>query len=486
MAEARQVEQWSEKQFCRNRFHNFLGSDIPSTIACKELVDNMTDQIIDLKTPYGYFEIEEGAHSVTALDGGKGISLRQTVRKDTEKTSTFLYLAIAKLYSSTNYDDEKTNSNITGLNGVGTKLNNFLSYNFTAGVVATTPAKHKNNFINAEHASVIYQNQPETKVKGYHFQNGEPTIDGTTLMSEATPEWINIQVPHFYGREDTFGYMVHADYDDTILADPIDIDWIHRYLRAKVGQAVPKNEDIYVTFVYPTDEGKKMITYVRALDPVTFKNNHKKEIENGTIELLSSWDEIANTIVNNSNGEVWGPIVSGYYKVIFAQNADYLKDINNMAQGAIVENSKSFSYSFTIGQNKVSVPVHCAFCLSSPVSKGIGYSDQTKRTLKTNNKTPQKLQLSNLVTAFEKCSDAKNYFESIANAKALGGTKKIRSDAYWEAQGGVTAREYFGYYIDKLEDALNVLKRIENDPDVIKYAAEHNIDIEALKECLPD
>lgn len=485
MSEARETTQWTEQEFCRNRFYNFLGSDIPCTIACKELIDNMTDQIIDSKTPYGYFEIEPNLHSVTALDGGKGISLKKVERKDTGKLSTYLFLAVAKLYNSTNYDEEKTNSNITGLNGVGSKLSNFLSHNFTAGIVAQNPKKHESNFVkNDVFLSEIYTGEPETKVKGYHFQNGEATIDGVTPMNEAEPQWVNVNVPHFYGREDTFGYLVHADYDDSILGDTIDVNWIKEYLKVKVGQAVPKKEDILVTFVYPENGKQKTVVYARPADIKSFSAEHKKEIANGDIEILYSWDENVASLIAANKDEVWGPITSGYYTVVFAKNPDLLKEISNMAQGAPVENNKSISYSFVIGQNKISVPVYCAFCLRSPVSRGIGYSDQTKRMIKTNNKTPAKLQLTNLTAAFERCFDAKSHFESVANEKALGSSKRIRSDAYWEATGGKTARDYFSYGVKTNADAKKILDRIKFDPDVIEYAKENGIDIEALEKAL--
>lgn len=502
--QGREGTQWSEQEFCRNRFYNFLGNRMPSTISVKELGgDNAIDQISDGKTNVGYIEIGEDFRSVTVLDGGKGISLRQTIRKDNGKPSTFLFLNVAKLYTSTNYQED-ANSNIAdasstiGQNGIGTKVSNFCSSHFTVGIVAKNPEKHSSKVVvntipedtfNQSIHDKIYgtEKNPATGcVKGYHFQRGIETIDGTP-MDEAVPEWIRVNVPKFYEQDGTFGYFVHAEYDQEILGDDIDCNWIKDYIKARLSGCSNTKEDITFVFRYPTksddDDKVKMneVIFVKPVNPKEFEKSHKKEIESGKLEIITSWEDMCEEVKRANPDKIWGPFDYGFFKIYYSKDAELLANIPNIAQGAKVNNPKQFMKAFTVGNSTIKIPVPCVFKLSAKNARGLGYNDQTKERLASNQKTPAKLHINCLEKQFDKVLEMKEYFNKLANDKFLAGTgKKIHSDFYWPANGGETAREFFSKGVTKKEDLAFILNQIKDDEDVAKYCKENNIDFDKL------
>ena len=495
--EGRQGTQWSEVEFLKNRFYNYLGGDMPTTIACKELADNCTDQICDGRTNKGYFEIGENFLSVTAVDGGNGISTKKTVRIDTEKESTFLYLAIAKLYNSTNYGDQSSDDSKTvGSNGVGTKCNNFLSNIFTAGKIACHPGNHKveninvDNFVgnlDKESFRKTYEN-PNGAVYGYNFMHGSATINSVDAQKENDPKWIGINVPLFEGETEPYGYMVHADYDNSITGfeDPINCQWIKDYIKVRLENAEPKDSDIYFTFRYPEKSSEGVVTmkevvFVRALDYKAFAKEHKEEIASGRYELLISWDDQVNAIVNNPefSGEVFGPYHVGYFDMLFAKRPEILKDIQNVCQGSIVLNSKSIALPFDVAGQNVKMMCPVVWRLSAKRAKGLMYTDQTKRKVANKKTTPKPLNLENLEAQAKRIPELMAFLESEANAKFLKKqNSSLQSDFYWPASGGTTAREYFSEPFGKHpEYALEVFNRIKDDDAVIKYAEEKKINM---------
>lgn len=502
--EGREGIQWSEQEFCRNRFYNYLGNAHPSTISVKELGgDNAIDQISDGKTNIGYIEIGKDFKSVTVLDGGKGISLRQTIRKDNGKPSTFLFLNIAKLYTSTNYqEDDKAKiedaSSTIGQNGIGSKVSNFCSSHFTAGIVARHPGKHVKNIVkntvpgetfDKEVHDLIYgtEENPATGcVKGYHFQRGIAKISEDHVMTEENPEWIAVNVPLFFGEKETYGYFVHAEYDTEILGDEIDCSWIEDYIKTRISNCTVKNKDIFFTYRYPVKDADSNVTikekiFARPVNATEFKKTYKKDIEDGKIEVLLSWEEMCEEVKAANPGDVWGPFDFGFYKIFYAKTADLIDKIPNMAQGAKVFNPKQFTKVFPVANTTIRYAIPCCFKLTAKNARGLAYSDQTKERLVSNQKTPAKLHINCLEKQFDKISDMKEYFQRLANEKYLTGTgKKIRSDFYFPASGGKTAREFFSKHVDKEENLKFILDSIKDDPDVIAYVKENNIDLDSL------
>ena len=99
----RKIEEWSERDFVINRYEIFLGRKMPKTIAAKELIDNGIDQLADKKKKVNNLYIKLTRQSVLVMDSGKGISLD----RDTSNGSSHLYLAVSKLYTSTNYQGDR-------------------------------------------------------------------------------------------------------------------------------------------------------------------------------------------------------------------------------------------------------------------------------------------------------------------------------------------------------------------------------------------
>ena len=511
--EGRKGTQWKESDFIRNRFYNFLGADAPATIGAKELADNCTDQICDGKTNKGYFEIGPDFRSVVAVDGGNGISTKKTIREDTGKESTYLFLAIAKLYNSTNYGDQSDDDSTTvGSNGVGSKCNNFLSSFFTAGRIAKHPSKHKiqnvvpqakdisgkdfNNgeFYKQETFDKFYKNA-NGAVYGYNFMQGNPTIDGVNPQGEAEPAWIGVNVPLFEGETKPYGYYVHAIYDNSIVGfgDEINVKFIQDYIKVRLESTSADKEDIYFTFRYPVkkEDGTvemKEVVYIRPVSVKEFTKSHKKEIESGRYIVLISWEDQVKDIINNPEyaGEVFGPYHSGYYDMIFAKRPEILKDIQNVCQGAVVQNPKTINVDFDVAGTKVRMSCPVAWKLTAKRAKGLQYSDQTKRKISCNKTTPKAIHLNNLEATMRKIPELMAHWESEANSKFLKKQgKTLQSDFYWPASGGETAREYFGEPFKKNpEYALEVIDRIKNDEEVLEYALKKGYNIDSIREAL--
>lgn len=495
---AREVQQWSEAKFCQNRYYNYFGSDMPMTISVKELGgDNAIDQISDGRTNLGYIEIGEDFKSVTVMDGGRGISTKKTMRQDTEKMSTFLYLAVAKLYTSTNYDEDNGSaSNTVGQNGVGATVSNFLSSHYTVGIVSKNPEKHNvKNVISImdeskyskEVHSRFYDN-PTGAVYGYHFQDGEPTIDGTP-MDQETPEWIGINVPKFYGEDETFGFLFHAEYNRSVIDEGINIDWIRDYIKTRLGECKIKDKDIYLTFRYPEEKDDivtmKEIIFVRAVEPTEFSKINKDKIDNKEMFVISSWEDYVNEVKKSNPEDVFGPFSIGYYQVFYAKDSKLLEHIPNIVQGAQVTNSKQIPITFDVGNTTIKIPVPCVFKLDAKIARGLTYTDQTKRKLGSNKKTPPKINLNCLEIQFNRTPELKEHFERIANEKFLEKSgKKISSDFYWKATGGETAREFFSKDVDSNKSLAFILNSIKDDLDVIEYCAKNNISIETLEKAV--
>lgn len=516
--DGRHGTQWTESDFIRNRFYNYLGAANPATIACKELADNCTDQICDGKTNKGYFEIGPDFRSVTAVDGGNGISTNKTIRIDSGKESTYLYLAVAKLYNSTNYGDQSTGDDSTtvGSNGVGSKCNNFLSSFFTAGKIAKHPSKHKvinvhpkekdvngakftsPEIYNEEIFRANYEN-PNGAVYGYNFMQGITTIDGVNEQPENEPKWVGINVPLFEGETEPYGYMVHAEYDNSIIGfgDPIDCSWINDYVKARLENTTPKKNDIYFTFRYPvkntdTDGNEsvsmKEVIYIRPNNAEAFSEEHKKEISSGKYVILYSWEDQINKIVSDpsNDGDVFGPYHVGYFDILFAKKPETIKDIQNICQGSIVSNPKSINVGFDVAGTNVKLACPVVWKLSAKRATGLQYQDQTKRKVVSNKTTPKAIHLNILEHQMRKIPELMSYWESEANAKFMKKQGKIlQSDFYWPASGGTSARKFFSAPLDKNpEYALELIDRIKDDPDVIAFAESMGYDIEDIREAL--
>lgn len=345
----------SEAQFLRMRPANFMGSEFPQNIWCKEAIDNCTDIITEGRSTQAKFMIMDDGRSIVQMDNGTGISTRQCLDANGVK-STYLYNSIHKLYAGSNYGDENTTvkqgQDTAGTNGIGFKLITCIS-KFSITGISKNPVKYsgktlyipglpkavlkrgteeelaKDPFarsitiqdegsdtnLDTKYAENIkdffktyptVSNIPEgyavTCLYGYAFSEGElitlEDINGNPVKQDpATPSFIQMVVPLVYKNNGyAEGFITLSKLDETVVPDLPDIAWLKPYICEKVRSIKPESEDVFVTFSYPEKDSdgkisRKVVNYARPLDVDKFNKEYKKQIDSGEIEKVVSWEE---------------------------------------------------------------------------------------------------------------------------------------------------------------------------------------------------
>lgn len=159
MAEkARKVNEANTRFIAAQRAPIFLGSNIPSTIVRKELIDNVEDVVSERKMVATKAVIKLSKNRLVVMDNGDGIS---TDAGQGEKTS--LWMAVAKLFTSSNYNGE---SESVGNNGVGATISNMTSLSSKYLVFRGPKSYEKND------RTIEYKTKDAGLVKGYVFERG--------------------------------------------------------------------------------------------------------------------------------------------------------------------------------------------------------------------------------------------------------------------------------------------------------------------------
>lgn len=130
----RKIELITDRDLARKRLPMFAGSDIPSTIVRKELIDNEIDVVNEVKMKATKCIIRIGKNRIQVMDNGDGLSTE--IKEGTDKTH--LWLACAKMFSSSNYDGV---TDTVGANGVGLTIANYTSKYFTVAKIGQKKVK---------------------------------------------------------------------------------------------------------------------------------------------------------------------------------------------------------------------------------------------------------------------------------------------------------------------------------------------------------
>lgn len=148
MSESRKVSKASSRFLAKERSPLFYGTDIPSSVSRKEIIDNEIDVISESKMSAKQAVIKISPRRLQVMDDGPGISTEPA-----NGAQTNLWLAIAELFTSSNYEGEKES---LGNNGVGLSLgvltsqhavalnfngNNVKGYEFKHGLLKGTPGE---------------------------------------------------------------------------------------------------------------------------------------------------------------------------------------------------------------------------------------------------------------------------------------------------------------------------------------------------------
>lgn len=358
--DGKKVEEWEEQTFARNRYNTWLGSEMPKTISAKEIADNAIDQASEGLAKNIVLILTN--NSIVAMDDGKGISTELSKKSG----KPHLYQAVAKLYTSTNYEGSE---NVTGNNGVGATMTNFLSSEFIAGQV------------------------DEGTLTGYVFHDGKHESDGYELDTLE-----NFDAPM------AKGFYVSANYDKDILKDKINIEWIDKYVKDRVGE-LPKGATVTVQ-------------YEHAGETVTHTYDRKEGSEN----YVPSWIEKVKEI----EGAVYTKRIDGWV-FAFAKKAAAFDKINSMVQGSPVpNNTHNLTSSYEVEDTIIRVNVPFTFYYSG--NDAPAYTDQTKQGVTLyNSKVLEKFRLFKALDAYFKAEAEKFYLRKQLSDKGM--------ISYWPAIG---------------------------------------------------
>ena len=339
----RKMTEWSEKDFVTNRFQIWLGNKMPKTIAAKELIDNGLDQLADKKKKTNKLYIKLTPQSVMVMDNGKGISLD----RDTSSGQSHLFLAVAKLYTSTNYDGTE---NMTGNNGVGATINNFFSSKFVVGHV-------KNN----------------KDLLGYEFLNGEHKNNG---LSED-----NLTVDHINPNFDN-GFYVQAEYLSDYLKENIDIKWLLEYTKYRVGE-LKLNSQVYIDYSYETSQNLLDEESNTSYDLVNFESTYGNGDSFNKIEYnkVESSPNYVKSWLENAKDRNLSIIKYKGFTYAFGKEVEDLNGMKSIVQGAPVNQSPTFKYTFEI--EDYNVPVAVPYSLYYSGKTAPNYTDQSKVSIRT-------------------------------------------------------------------------------------------------------
>lgn len=157
MSESRKIAKASSRFLAKERSPLFYGTDIPSSVSRKEIIDNEIDVISESKMSAKQAVIKISPRRLQVMDDGPGISTAPAMG---EGSATNLWLAIAELFTSSNYEGEKES---LGNNGVGLSLgvltsqsasvfnfngDNVKGYQFKHGLLKGTPGEiSESNFL---------------------------------------------------------------------------------------------------------------------------------------------------------------------------------------------------------------------------------------------------------------------------------------------------------------------------------------------------
>lgn len=296
MSTGRQIDKWTESEFIQNRYYVWFGSEMPKTISAKEIADNALDQLADFKnTKAREAFIEISKNSVKVMDTGGGI----TLQLDEETGKSHLFLAVNKLYTSSNYEE----TDLTGVNGVGATATNALSELFKAGNV-------RNN-----------------KFEGYLFKNGVHKNEG-----KETDKFEFNDAPY------KNGFYVEANYNKKFLEDDINIPWLLDYIKLRVGELPKKSVVKVVTVKENTKDGvTEEIRKEYIFDKIEGSENYVK-----------SWEERVNDIPGSvivNGGKGW--------RYAFNKDEDAFENIKSIVKKAPIQNERRFRATYNIEDSRI-------------------------------------------------------------------------------------------------------------------------------------
>ena len=406
---AREIEILNDRGQARQRLNIWAGADMPHTIVSKELIDNEIDCINEKKQPATECIIEIGPNRMRLMDDGAGIST--DIKEGTDKTH--LWLAIAKMFTSSNYDGV---ADSIGANGVG----------FSTAVLTS----HKATVLNF---NPIFEGRGSNRhevVKGYSFTDGylngteeSKVIESGDYVENAIPyeEALSRFKPYF-----KTGFFTDITWDkvpNEVFKDNIDIPWLVNYTKIRTAEINSGR----VTFrVYEDNEFTKLKSEYKWSKNEAAKNSVD---ENGNyipneagFTYLPSWEER----VKKNNGEL---LREGPWYIAFFNSEVKIPPI---VQGAPIKERFNVNQTITIQDYdiRMSIPYTIKY-LSTDYPP---YQDQTK--------TDIRIPYSVIGRCFERSGDVyKHYYKEAEKAYMAKVISDSDSKMFWPSLGDASESE---------------------------------------------
>lgn len=403
----RKVVKASSRSIIRNRLAQFAGSDMPHTIAYKEIIDNAIDVINERSSVATATEatIKLSKNRLQVMDNGLGLSTELS----SDGENTHMFLSVGVLYTSSNYDGVEES---VGANGAGSKIFCLTS--------------HKCSVINFNGRNVRGYNFTNGIVNGYKVKDGkvtdEPNCDSSNFETNeeainAEPYGDHVSIP--YQKQEAIklfnppyqsGYMLDGrfkpvgDPEQTVYDDEVDINWLVNYTEKRVGEVSnPKGCEIYLN-VYDNDD---------FIENENTRKFHYSKDKNSDSYVMSWHEQVA-----ECGAEV---VKSGDFEIAYC---DTKMEVTSIVQGAPIKPRFKTNLSIVIGEYQLSFAVpYSLYYKSTAYPK---YTGQDKIDIR--------IPYTEIGNGFPKATRVYNYFYKLAEKEYLAGIiAQASSGSYYPA-----------------------------------------------------
>ena len=268
MSQGRKVSKASSRFLAKKRSPLFYGTDIPSTVSRKEIIDNELDVISERKMPAKQAVIKLSPRRLVVMDDGPGISTESDNGKETN-----LWLAAGELFTSSNYEGE---SDSVGNNGVGLSLgmltsaqgiilnfngDNVRGYEFINGLLKGTPEQ----IAESEHLENLHKNFSEEDElynridKSIEIKNPSELDQYCSQQHNESGDVVSVELFEdviFKGKFYTTGTQGN-DFEDLLESNGFEFD------QTKLEEFISKYSNNKVSF---DSDDNQMLGYVRPYD----------------------------------------------------------------------------------------------------------------------------------------------------------------------------------------------------------------------------
>lgn len=405
----REIELINDRDLARKRLPIFAGQTIPSTVVRKEIIDNTIDVVGERGQRADECVIRVSPNRLWVMDNGSGISTSKKEGMDV----THLWLACAKMFSSSNYGGV---SDSVGANGVGLTIANYTSklfritlfnrknveyYQFMDGFLTGTQEcldnvnQHPELFDDTDKAMALEE--------GDCVSNPISVEEGTKLFHPMYEIGFMVDVTWFPNEKRR-----------ELFPDEADLRWLEDYTAKRVGELASGK----VTFErYSSDEMDEHSLLSR-------KVLGKNPDEIG-VTYVPSWKELC----EQSGAAMFK---EGPWTIALSKNS--LSHVNPVVQGAPVKHQETYGAYIEIQEYRVRVQVPVTF---QYVSKDYPpYQDQTK--------TEVRFPSAEASRAFQRSGEIYQYFyreaEKAYMAKVIKDSGQDNS-MFWPALGDPSEAE---------------------------------------------